>query len=73
MENVVNSWNIPWHNVSDGYLFKVYQEIGTTASTGLSAMVVLMNYDIKSLYITGNSFYNLVNAGLYTMMNLKMI
>ena len=62
--NVVNSWNIPWHNVSDGYLFKVYQEIGTTASTGLSAMVVLMNYDIKSLYITGNSFYNFGKCGV---------
>jgi len=61
---IVDSWSIPWHNVSDGYLFKVYKEVGTTSSTGLSAMIVLMNYDIKSLYVTGNSFYNFGECGV---------
>ena len=61
---IVDSWDIPWHNVSDGYLFKVYKEVGTTSSTGLSAMIVLMNYDVESLYITGNSFYNFGKCGV---------
>ena len=61
---IANSWGVPWHNVCDGYLFKAYKEIGTTSSTGLSAMIVLMNYDVEHLYITGNSFYNFGKCGV---------
>lgn len=60
---IVDSWGILWHNVCDGHLFKVYKEMGTTASTGLSAIIILLNYDLAHLYVTGISFYNFGKCG----------
>tara|TARA_A100001515_G_scaffold58173_1_gene45962 strand:- start:2192 stop:3037 length:846 start_codon:yes stop_codon:yes gene_type:complete len=53
----------PWHNVSDGYLFKIFKEVGTTCNTGLTGIITLLNYDIKELYVTGMTFFNMNNFG----------
>jgi len=54
---------VPWHNVSDGYLFKIFKEIGTTVNTGLTGIITLMNYDMEELYVTGMSFFNMNQFG----------
>jgi hypothetical protein len=53
----------PWHNVSDGYLFKINKEVGTISNTGLLGLVTLLNYDIKELYVTGMTFFNMNALG----------
>lgn len=50
---------IPTHNVCDGYLLKLFEQVGTICNTGLGGIVTLLNYNIKSLYVTGMSFYNM--------------
>jgi len=64
---VVNSFleflRVPWHNVCDGYLFKIFKEVGTTCNTGLAGIITLLNYDIKELHITGMTFYNMNTFG----------
>ena len=54
---------IPTHNVCDGYLFKIFEQVGTTCNTGLTGIITLLNYDIESLYVTGMSFFNMNNFG----------
>ena len=54
---------VPWHNVSDGYLFKIFKEVGTTCNTGLTGVITLLNYDIKELYLTGMTFFNMNTFG----------
>jgi hypothetical protein len=58
-EAIINEWDVPFHNVCDGYLFKVDKEVGTTCNTGLLGIVTLLNYDIKELYIAGFTFFNM--------------
>lgn len=53
----------PWHNVCDGYLFKVFREVGTTCNTGLTGIITLLNYDVKELYVTGMTFFNMNQFG----------
>ena len=55
--------NIPTHNVNDGYLFKIFEEVGTTCNTGLMGIITLLNYEIKNLYITGMTFFNMNQFG----------
>ena len=59
----LNSTGVPWHNMSDGYLFKLYKEVGTTCNTGLVGVIDLLNYNIKKLYITGMTFFNMNTFG----------
>tara|TARA_Y100000034_G_scaffold11587_1_gene12113 strand:+ start:9891 stop:11516 length:1626 start_codon:yes stop_codon:yes gene_type:complete len=59
----IDKWNIPWHNVCDGHLFKIYKDAGTTGNTGLSGLSILLNYEIEFLYVTGFSFYNFGRFG----------
>mgnify|MGYP003636112498 CR=1 FL=1 len=54
---------VDWHDVSDGYLFKCFNEIGTTANTGLMGVITLLNYDVKELFITGMTFFNMNTFG----------
>jgi len=53
----------PWHNVCDGYLFKVFREVGTTCNTGLMGIITLLNYDIEEVYVTGMTFFNMNKFG----------
>jgi hypothetical protein len=58
-EKIIHEWGAPFHNVCDGYLFKVNKEIGTTTNTGLLGVITLLNYNIKELYIGGFTFFDM--------------
>jgi len=53
----------PHQNVCDEYLFKVFKEVGTTVNTGLNGIITLLNYPLKSLYVTGMTFFNMNKMG----------
>tara|TARA_R110000824_G_scaffold206877_4_gene392092 strand:- start:1313 stop:2158 length:846 start_codon:yes stop_codon:yes gene_type:complete len=53
----------PGHNVCDGYLFKIFKEVGTTCNTGLTGIITLLNYDIEELFVTGMTFFNMNTFG----------
>ena len=63
VHNFLDEIGTPWHNVCDGYLFKVFKEVGTTCNTGLMGIITLLNYDVKQLYVTGMTFFNMNNFG----------
>jgi len=63
VDNFLDEIGTPWHNVCDGYLFKVFKEVGTTCNTGLMGVITLLNYDIKELYVTGMTFFNMNTFG----------
>ncbi len=50
-------------NVDDRYLFRMFKEIGTIANVGMSGLVTLLNYDLKEIYVTGMTFYNMGKFG----------
>lgn len=55
-EKIIHEWGAPFHNVCDGYLFKVNKEIGTTTNTGLLGVITLLNYNIKSCILEDSPF-----------------
>jgi len=63
VEDFLDSIGRPWHNVCDGYLFKVFKEVGTTCNTGLTGIITLLNYDIEELFVTGMTFFNMNTFG----------
>tara|TARA_R110001583_G_C5661715_1_gene409707 strand:- start:477 stop:1277 length:801 start_codon:yes stop_codon:yes gene_type:complete len=63
IDSFLESTGIPYQNVSDGYLFKLFKEIGTTVNTGLTGIITLLNYPIKELYVTGMTFFNMNQMG----------
>ena len=54
---------IKFHKPNDRYIFKLFEEVGTTISCGISSILILLNYEIESLYITGMDFYNMGKYG----------
>ena len=63
VESFLDGINTPWHNVCDGYLFRVFKEVGTICNTGITSVITLLNYDIKELYVTGMTFFNMNTFG----------
>jgi hypothetical protein len=63
VENFLDEIGQPWHNVCDGHLFKIFKEVGTICNTGLTGLMTLLNYDIKEVYLTGMSFFNMNKLG----------
>lgn len=63
LKGVEKHFDTPWHNVCDGYLFKIFKEVGTTCNTGLTSLITLLNYDVKSVYMTGMTFFNMNRMG----------
>lgn len=49
--------------LNDRYIYKVFKDVGTVPNSGLIAIILLLNYDIKELYITGLTFYNMGKFG----------
>tara|TARA_R110002020_G_scaffold228293_1_gene439015 strand:+ start:2322 stop:3146 length:825 start_codon:yes stop_codon:yes gene_type:complete len=63
VDKFLESTNIPHQNVSDGYLFKIFKEVGTTVNTGLTGIMTLLNYPIEEIYVTGMTFFNMNKMG----------
>jgi len=60
-------YGVPWQNISDGHVFKICKEVGTTVNTGLLGIINLLNYDVKEIYVTGMTFFNMNTFGkVYT-------
>lgn len=55
--------NINFHKPNDRYIFKLFAEVGTTLSCGVSSLLILLNYPIESIYLTGMDFYNMGKYG----------
>ena len=63
VDSFLEDTKVPYQNVCDGYLFKMFREVGTTVNTGLTGLLTLLNYPIKSLYVTGMTFFNMNKMG----------
>ena len=53
----------PVQNVSDGYLYRVFKEVGTVCNVGFAGLLTLLNYDFKEIFVAGMGFYNMGNYG----------
>jgi hypothetical protein len=53
----------PAEKIDDRCLFKAFREIGTIANVGLSGLVHILKYNIRSVYVTGMTFYNMGTFG----------
>ncbi len=49
--------------LNDKYIYKVFKDVGTVPNSGLMGIALLMNYNIKELYIAGLTFYNMGTFG----------
>ena len=59
----LDSNKIKNHFLDDRYIYKMFREVGTVVNSGLMAILLLMNYDIKEIYVTGFTFYNMGKFG----------
>lgn len=59
----LRSHGINVHKPDDRYLFKIFDEVGTTCNVGFMGMKLLLNYNIKELFVTGINFYNMGKFG----------
>lgn len=50
-------------NVDDKYLYRRFEEVGTVCNCGFSGILILLNYNIKELFVTGVDFYNMGKFG----------
>lgn len=51
------------HKPEDAYLHKIFYEVGTCLNSGISGLIILQNYDVKEIFITGFNFYNMGKYG----------
>ena len=55
----IDTTNIPFHIIGDEYMIHIDKTVGCKTNTGLAGIITLLNYDIKELYVTGITFYNM--------------
>lgn len=55
--------NIKHHFLDDRYIYKVFRDVGTVVNSGLISIILLMNYDIKEIFVAGFTFYNMGKFG----------
>lgn len=58
-----DSTGVPYHNICDGHLFKIFKEVGTTCNTGFMSLIILLNYNIEEIFITGMTFFDMNKWG----------
>lgn len=61
--NELTKLDIKNTRLDDRYIYKEFYNVGTVPNSGLMAILMLMNYDFKELYITGLTFYNMGKFG----------
>lgn len=61
--NHLTSIGVKNTRLDDRYIYKEFYNVGTVPNSGLMAILMLMNYDFKELYITGLTFYNMGKFG----------
>lgn len=55
----INTTNVPFHIIGDEYISHIDKAVGCQTNTGLAGIITLLNYDMKEVYITGVTFYNM--------------
>ena len=58
-----DSTEVPYHNVCDGHLFKIFKEVGTITNTGFASLIILLNYKVEELFLTGMTFFDMNKWG----------
>ncbi len=53
----INLYNIPFKWIGYNNYNYIYNRVGTEPNAGITALIYLLSYDIKELFITGFSFY----------------
>ena len=66
-------FDIPFRTVDTGKYNKFTQQIKTRPYTGTSAIMDILNFNIKALYITGIDFYNTPYYSQYRRVNKKRL
>jgi hypothetical protein len=59
----LESKNIEHYFLDDRYIYKVFRDVGTVVNSGLISIILLMNYDIKEIFVAGFTFYNMGEFG----------
>jgi hypothetical protein len=54
----------PAQNVNDGYLYRMFKEVGTVCNVGFAGLLTLLHYDLKEIFVAGMGFYNMGNYGI---------
>ncbi len=62
---IKNNNRIPFHIINKEYYKEITKETGKWINTGLAAIIDLLYYDIKELYITGITFFSEKNKKYY--------
>ena len=66
-------FDIPFRTVDTGKYNKFTQQIKTRPYTGTSAIMDILSFNIKALYITGIDFYNTPYYSQYRRVNKKKL
>lgn len=59
----INSLSTNALNLDDLFFYKMCRDTGTIINSGFAAMLLLLEYDIAELFVTGYSFYNMGKYG----------
>jgi len=60
VKEYLNGLNVPWHHVPDQFVKPgLYNLYNSLPNTGFLGILTMLNYDIKSMYISGMTFYNM--------------
>ena len=62
--SILNFQGVMAQNVNDGYVYRMFKEVGTTCNCGFVGLLTLLNYDIKEIFVAGMGFYNMGNYGI---------
>jgi hypothetical protein len=52
-----------YQNVDDAHLYWMFRKVGTVCNVGFSGLLTVLNYDIKEIFISGMTFYNMGRYG----------
>ena len=63
VDDFLKETGVPHQNICDGFLFKIFKEVGTTVNTGLTGLMTLLHYEPKEIYVTGMTFFNMNTFG----------
>lgn len=69
LQQRLDNYGVPNNRISTGHFYKVCKDIGTCMNTGFSAIVMLLNYQVKELYVTGFSFYDMLGVSQKSQTN----
>jgi len=55
----INKYNIPFHIIGKEYTNEIDDRFGCSATSGIAGIIALLNYELKEIYVTGITFYDM--------------